>query len=121
MTKKRFIMEFGTGADLHGGDVNKAATRAVKDAVSRSCLCGLFDMELIKHPDEMFIHLKIAVPYPEQLDKEQVRKSVPFGTVELECVEGGMAVQGLHLQELGAGDQVVIGIAAITVFVNVPK
>jgi len=44
MTKKRFVVELGYGADLHGGDVTKAAQRAVKDAISRSCLCGLFDI-----------------------------------------------------------------------------
>ena len=38
---KRYIVEFGMGADLHGGDVTKAAVKAVKDATSRSCLCGM--------------------------------------------------------------------------------
>ena len=35
---KRFIVELGMGTDLHGGDVTKAAKRAVRDAVSKSCL-----------------------------------------------------------------------------------
>jgi uncharacterized protein (TIGR02058 family) len=33
MGTKRFIVEIGTGADLHGEDVTKAACRAVKDAI----------------------------------------------------------------------------------------
>ena len=37
----RYIIEFGMGTDFHGQDVTKAACKAVKDAVSRSCLCGL--------------------------------------------------------------------------------
>ena len=41
---RKFIVEFGMGTDLHGQDVNKAAKKAVKDAVSRSCLCGLQDV-----------------------------------------------------------------------------
>lgn len=36
---KKFIVEFGMGTDFHGQDVTKAAKKAVKDAVSRSCLC----------------------------------------------------------------------------------
>ena len=36
--RKRFIVEIGTGIDIHGEDATKAACRAVKDAVSRSCL-----------------------------------------------------------------------------------
>ena len=34
MTRKRFIVELGNGADLHGEDVTEAACRAVKDAIS---------------------------------------------------------------------------------------
>ncbi len=33
---KRYIAEFCTGVDLHGGDVTKAAKKAVRDAVSQS-------------------------------------------------------------------------------------
>ena len=35
MGTKRFIVEIGTGVDLHGEDVTKAACRAVKDAISK--------------------------------------------------------------------------------------
>lgn len=31
---KRYVVEFGYGVDLHGQDVNKAAQKAVKDAIS---------------------------------------------------------------------------------------
>ena len=41
---KKFIVEFGMGTDFHGQDVTKAARKAVRDAVSRSCLCGLEDV-----------------------------------------------------------------------------
>ena len=37
---RRFIIEFGLGTDFHGQDVNKAAQKAVRDAMSRCCLCG---------------------------------------------------------------------------------
>ena len=40
----RYIIEFGMGTDFHGQDVSKAAAKAVKDAVSRSCLCGLSEV-----------------------------------------------------------------------------
>ena len=32
MTRKRFIVELGTGADLHGEDVTEAACRAADEA-----------------------------------------------------------------------------------------
>ena len=39
--RKKYIVEIGMGADLHGQDVTKAGRKAVKDAISHSCLCGL--------------------------------------------------------------------------------
>ena len=41
---KRYLVEFGTGVDLHGMDVMEAARRAVRDAVSQCCMCGLVDL-----------------------------------------------------------------------------
>ena len=39
MAKKRFIVEFGTGIDLHGEDVTKAACRAVEGGMMAQGLC----------------------------------------------------------------------------------
>jgi len=118
VTLQRYIIEIGTGIDMHGGNVTKAAQKAIKDAVSHSCLCGLFDIVGIKDPNEMHIHVKIACPYPEQLDQDEVLKSVPFGSTQLEAVPGGLSVRGLDLPALGQGDTIVVAVAALTVFVN---
>ncbi len=118
MAQKRFIVEIGTGADLHGGDVTKAAQKAIKDAVSHSCLCGLFDIMGMENPNEMHVEVKVACPHPEKLVQEEVLKAVPFGTTSLEVVEGGLAVRGLELPELGEGDTIVVALAALTVYVN---
>lgn len=118
MSLKRFIVEIGTGADLHGGDVTKAAQKAIKDAVSHSCLAGLFDIVGIRDPNEMHVHVKIACPYPENLNREAVLNSVPFGSTQLETVQGGLSVQGLSLPALGQGDTIVVAVAALTVFID---
>lgn len=118
MKLQRYIVEIGTGADLHGGDVTKAAQKAIKDAVSHSCLCGLFDIIGINDPNQMHIHVKIACPYPEKLDHEEVLRSVPFGTTQLEAVKGGLSVRGLDLPALGQGDTIVVAVAALTVYVD---
>ncbi|MGI6488663.1 MAG: hypothetical protein GX964_06095 [Syntrophomonadaceae bacterium] len=118
VAQKRFIVEIGTGADLHGGDVTKAAQKAIKDAVSHSCLCGLFDIMGMENPNEMHVEVKVACPHPEKLVQEEVLKAVPFGTTSLEVVEGGLAVRGLELPELGEGDTIVVALAALTVYVN---
>lgn len=119
MVRQRYIIEIGTGVDMHGGDVTNAAQKAIKDAVSHSCLCGLFDIVGVKDPNEMHIAVKISCPYPEKLDKHKVLGAVPFGSTELEVVSGGLSVQGLELPELGEGDTIVVAIAALTVYIDV--
>ncbi len=121
MARKRFIVEIGTGADLHGGDVSKAAQRAIRDAVSRSCLCGLFDIIGITDPNEMYIEVKVACPNPERINREEVLKAVPFGSTHLEVEPGGLAVRGLELPELGEGDTIVVVVAALTVYVDIQE
>jgi len=119
MTRKRYVVELGMGADLHGGNVTKAAQRAVKDAISRSCLCGLFDIIGVDDPDRMHVEVKIGCPHPESVDREELRQTVPFGSVSVEVVAGGLSVRGLSLPALGEGDTIVMAIAALTVYVDV--
>lgn len=121
MTLKRYIVELGMGADLHGGDVTKAAQRAVKDAISRSCLCGLFDIIGIDNPDLMHVEVKIGCPHPAALNQEEIRKTVPFGSVSIEVVSGGLSVRGLDLPALGEGDTIVMAAAALTVYVDMKE
>ena len=40
---KRFLVEFAMGTDLHGQNVTKAACKAVRNAISNCCLCGISD------------------------------------------------------------------------------
>lgn len=117
---KRYIVEFGVGADLHGMDVTKAAKKAVKDAISHSCLSGITEVLGITDPaSKMRIELKIAAPFPEKVDADSVAATVPFGQVTTEVVEGGMTVRGLHVDALGEGDQITLVNAALTVYVDV--
>lgn len=119
MERKRYVVEIGTGADLHGGDVTKAAQRAVKDAISRSCLCGLFDILGIDSPERMHVAIKLGCPSPDKIRRDEVLAMIPFGTKELEVVAGGLGVRGLNLPELGPGDTIVIAVAALTVYIDV--
>lgn len=118
---KRYVVEFGLGADLHGGDMTKAAQRAVKDAMSRSCLCGLFDIFGLDSPDQMHVEIKVGCPRPDLVDKTEIKQAVPFGTTSLQVVSGGLAVRGLELPALGEGDTIAIAVAALTVSVDVDR
>jgi uncharacterized protein (TIGR02058 family) len=118
MALKRFVIELGYGADLHGGDMTKAACRAVQDALSRSCLCGLFDILDMSDPRQMHVAVRIGCPKPEQVEGAAVLEMIPFGTRELEVVAGGLSVKGVELPELGGGDRITAAVAALTVWVD---
>ena len=119
MQAKRFIVEIGTGIDLHGEDVTKAACRAVGDAISRSCLCGLLEILQMKDLETMKVDILVACPRPEEVDLEQVKASVPIGRKEARAVEGGMTTLGLCVPQFAPGcDQIVVANAAITVLVE---
>jgi uncharacterized protein (TIGR02058 family) len=119
MGSKRFIVEIGTGVDLHGENVTKAACRAVNDAVSRSCLCGLVEILDLQDLGDVLVDILIASPRPHEVDLEQVKAAVPIGRRTARAVEGGMTAQGLCVARFAPDcDQIVVVNAAITVSVQ---
>jgi uncharacterized protein (TIGR02058 family) len=119
MAGKRFIVEIGTGIDLHGEDATKAACRAVRDAVSRSCLCGIVEIMGIQDLNALDVEIVVAVPRPQNVDLDRVMAEVPIGRKTARAVEGGMRVKGLCVAQFAADfDQIVVANAAITVFVE---
>ena len=119
MAKKRFIVEIGTGIDIQGGDVTAAACRAVKDAISRSCLCGLVEILDIQNLEDVDVDILVASPRPRDVDLNQVMGIVPIGRKTARAVEGGMTAQGLCVPGFAPEcDQIVVANAAVTVFVD---
>ncbi len=119
MGAKRFIVEIGTGADLHGEDVTKAACRAVKDAISRSCLCGLLEVLELKNLEDVQVDIQVASPNPDQVDLEQVMAEVPIGRKSARAVEGGMTAKGLCVPQFAPDcDQIVVANAVVSVSVD---
>lgn len=117
---KRYLVEFGTGADLHGRNCTKAAQKALKDAISHCCMCGLSEILDLKDPRRIYLKVKIAAPYPEQIEIDKVKSTLPYSdkNLEVDVVKGGLEVQGLHVESMGEGDMIVIVNAAVTVYVN---
>ena len=119
MARQRFIVELGNGADLHGEDVTEAACRAVKDAISSNCLCGLLEIVGMDDPNQMEVEVLVATPKPEEVDTERVKEMLPFGQVTVNSVSGGMMAHGLCVPEIAPDcDQIMVANAAVTVFVN---
>ena len=117
METKRFIVEIGTGVDLHGEDVTQAACRAVKDAISKSCLCGLVEILGINDLQAIEVDILVSCPTPDQVDLESVKTVVPIGRKEARAVEGGMTAPGLCVPRFAPDcDRIIVANAAVTVF-----
>ena len=107
------------GYDLHGQDVTKASKKAVKDAISRSCLCGLSEVLGMDDFNNMKVNVSVATPYPGRVDKEAVLSVLPFGRKRIEVKGGGMAAPGMFVKAFGDKvDSIVVANAAIEVMVE---
>ena len=111
MARIRCITEMGMGVDVHGRDATKAAKRAVSDAIRHSSL-GFFRM-VGKTPQDMLVDVTIGVPNPEAVDTAAVAKELPYGTVTVTAVKGGLEIPA----EAGS-DAVIIANAAVLVHLD---
>ena len=91
MTEQRIVIETGMGTDLHGGDMTKAALRAVDDAMRRSSLPVLETIGL--DHGEMRVRVTLGVPAPEAVDTERVAAHMPRGSVTVSAVAGGLRLK----------------------------
>ncbi len=108
MALTRWITEMGMGVDVHGFDYTKAALRAVSDALRHSSLNFFAATDKTVH--DMHVEVRIAVARPELVDVDAVAAAVPYGTVTVTPVAGGLDV------EAPSGDDgIVIANAAILV------
>ena len=94
----RYIIEFGMGTDFHGQDVSKAAAKAVKDAVSRSCLCGLSEVLRLEDLNQVKITVTVAVPRPEEVNPKLVPQ---FGDKD-DSIEVAVAAVEVEIPERNA-------------------
>lgn len=119
METNRFIIEFGMGIDFHGQDVTKAAVKAAKDAISKSCLVGLsevcgFTQDNIN--ENVFVDVMVAVTRPEEVRTEEVSKCFPVGKVTVKAVSGGLKTEGLYFTKFGdKDDSIEVAVASVKV------
>lgn len=99
--EKLLFIETGFGVDVHGQNVTKAAVRAVKSAIHANSMPGI-PVFLPNHDlNAMKVNIKLAVPLDkDQLDIEKVKAEIPYGTVTVEIIDGGMATRsGIFLED----------------------
>ena len=108
MTKKRVILEMGAGNDLHGGNYTKAACRAIDDALHHSSLTMLRTLGV--GVEGMYVDVTIGVQDLAAVDRQVVQAALPYGTVSVNVVKGG-----LDVADEAIGDTAVIASAALVV------
>ncbi|MHA1144784.1 MAG: Lin0512 family protein [Candidatus Helarchaeota archaeon] len=119
--RKRFITQIGMGVDQHGheSNVTKAAIKAIKNAISNNCLQGLREIGGMTNPTQMIVEVRIAAPYPENINRSKVLRAIPFGRKELIVEKGGMIAYGIEIPELGDVNQEILVVnAAVTVYLD---
>ncbi|MFN8521585.1 MAG: Lin0512 family protein [Chloroflexota bacterium] len=118
---RTFVVELGSGVDLHGQDPTKAAVRAVRDAFQHVSLPGLRAVAAVQDMSAVAIEVRIGVPAGTgEVDVAQVKAQFPIGTVSVQVEPGGLLVPGDAFRP-EFGDRVdAILMANAAIFVRVP-
>lgn len=101
--EKLFFVQIGTGVDLHGQDITKAAIRAVENAIHYNSMPGLRSVLPENRLDNMKVNIKLAVPCDkDKLDVEKIKAVLPYGQKTVEIIDGGMVTSsGSILKDKG--------------------
>jgi len=98
-------------------------SKAIGPALLRNCGPAVFSLlriaRRLESNPEMIVHVLIACPHAEQVDKDQVLAALRFGQRKIEVVEGGMVARAIYQPELGdTSDEAYVANAAVTVWVD---
>jgi uncharacterized protein (TIGR02058 family) len=122
---RKYILEVGTGIDLHGEDQTKAAQRAVKDAISHCSMVGLSQLFEIgsfqEMSDALMVDVTIAAPNPEKVDGDAVLNVLPEGKRRINIVEGGISWPAATTAEEARSHRIIMVNAVIMVLVDADK
>ena len=114
MSRKRLILELGTGNDLYGENYTKASIRAVQDALHHSSLTLFKSLDI--DPNSMLVEVTVGVQSPENVDTKLVSEQIPYGRVQVTVVLGGMNVPAPDNQTT-----TVVATAAVAAFLELPE
>ncbi|MBY7145114.1 Lin0512 family protein [Virgibacillus sp. NKC19-3] len=95
------FVQTGSGIDVHGQNITKAATRAVENAIWYNSMPGIEKFLPEQKLENMKVIVKLALPLDrEKLDTAKIKEAIPYGTVDVELTEGGMATSsGIILED----------------------
>jgi len=125
MDYRKYLLEVGTGVDLHGMDETKAAQRAVKDAISHSSMVGLgglFKFDKFSEMEEaLMVGVTVAAPNPEKVDGKAVLSILHEGRRRIKVVKGGLKFPTEETAAEAKTHGVVVANACIVVLIDVDR
>ncbi|MCC7105165.1 MAG: Lin0512 family protein [Chloroflexi bacterium] len=119
---RTFVVELGTGVDLHGQNPTKAAIRAVRDAFAHVSLPGLRQVAGLADPGEMTVDVILGVP-PDagEVDLAPVAEQFPYGKIQITTQTGGLLAPGGGAYRPELGDRVdALLVVNAAIYVRVP-
>ncbi|MBC1884893.1 Lin0512 family protein [Listeria seeligeri] len=99
--EKILFIQTGFGVDVHGQNITKAAERAVRNAIFTNSMPGIRSQLPDNSLENMVVNIKLALPCDaDKLDEEVIRAIIPYGTVTIETMPGGMlTTSGIFLED----------------------
>ncbi|MBC2284316.1 hypothetical protein HCB69_07995 [Listeria booriae] len=99
--EKIVFIQTGFGVDVHGQDITKAAVRAVRHAIFTNSMPGIEAFLPDGDLNNMVVNVKLALPCDaELLDYDAIKAIIPYGTVTVETMAGGMGTtSGIFLAD----------------------
>ena len=92
---RTFVVELGTGVDLHGRDATTAAIKAVKNCFAHVSLPGLRTVAGLTDINQMEIEVRLGVPSGlAPVDLEKVAATFPYGRATVTVEPGGLEAPG---------------------------
>ena len=92
---RTFVVELGTGVDLHGRDATAAAIKAVRNCFQHVSLPGLRTVAGLTDLSEMQIEVRLGVPSGlAPVDVDRVAAQFPYGRATIQVEPGGLQAPG---------------------------
>ncbi len=114
MAAKPYFLQMGMGVDLHGQNPTEAARRAVHNAIANNCLSD--NLHTKEAEKKVHVHVLVACPKPNEVNKDAVLKEVPFGVKTIEVQQGGMITRHCYAPQHGdKTDESLVANAAVTI------
>lgn len=99
--EKIVFIETGMGIDVHGQNITKASIRAIQNAIHSNSMPGIRAILPENSLENMHVNVKLALPCDkDKLDHEAIKKTIPYGNVTIEVMDGGMlTTSGIVLED----------------------